>query len=208
MLRGRCEMPWLIILAFSVSSSIDNLGIGISYGIRGIRIAHLSNLIIALICFVFSEAGILFGKWLSVVLPGAMPTLIGALLLFVIGIRIVLLTIPRKNRVSGEESKSIFKNPELADIDKSGDIGFVESVSLGIALSSNAVTNGLSAGLLGFSPHVISLAAAIASYLTVWAGVALGRKMAAIRVGSLHAGQLGTMISGVILVVIAVHSLF
>ncbi|HAS00579.1 MAG TPA: sporulation membrane protein YtaF, partial [Brevibacillus sp.] len=31
-------MNWLLILGFAVSSSLDNLGVGISYGIRNIRI--------------------------------------------------------------------------------------------------------------------------------------------------------------------------
>ncbi|WP_163854722.1 sporulation membrane protein YtaF [Paenibacillus elgii] len=210
-------MTWLLIVGFAVSSSLDNLGAGISYGIRRIRVGVLSNLIIAMICFTFSESGILFGQWLSEVLPGILPVLISAFIMMVIGLRIVLLAIPRKQSTPPEEKgdqsdasslKDLLQHPEKADKDKSGSIGVGESVVLGIALSANAVTNGLSAGLMGLSPLAISLTAAQGSFITIWIGVVIGRKVAGVRIGSFTLGQFGTLISGVILLMIACNSLF
>ncbi|MCR8631784.1 sporulation membrane protein YtaF [Paenibacillus radicis (ex Xue et al. 2023)] len=210
-------MAWFLILGFAVSSSLDNLGVGISYGIREIRIRFLSNLVMAIICFLFSEIGILGGQWLSNVLPGIFPVLVGAFLLFIIGIRIILLAVPRKKKIpltndlGRSESKSlkgILQNPETADSDKSGEIGIGEALILGVALSANAVTNGLGAGLLGLSPLAISLTAAIGSFITVWFGVAVGRKVAGIHIGSFNLGQFGTMLSGIILLLIACNSFF
>ncbi|EKN68096.1 hypothetical protein BAZO_06269 [Schinkia azotoformans LMG 9581] len=77
-------MNWLIILAFAVSSSIDNLGVGISYGIRKIQIRMGPNILIAVICFLMSMAGISFGLWLSNILPGMLPMIFGAFLLFLL----------------------------------------------------------------------------------------------------------------------------
>ncbi len=57
-------MTWLIILAFTLSSSIDNLGVGLSYGIRKIHVSFGKNLLIAIICFVMSMGGITLGVWL------------------------------------------------------------------------------------------------------------------------------------------------
>lgn len=210
-------MSWLIILAFAVSSSIDNLGVGISYGIRKIRIRLSANLLIALICFLMSGAGITFGLWLSKVLPGMFPVIIGAFLLIIIGIRIMLLAVPRKNDDSNRKNdydqplnsiEGILKNPELADKDKSGDISWWEAGVLGVALSANALTNGLGAGLLGFSALAISLTAAIGSFISVWAGVKLGAKLADVRIGKFTLGQFGTLLSGVIILVIAINSFF
>jgi hypothetical protein len=48
--KGEYKMEWLFILGFALSSSIDNFGVGISYGVRKIRIRWLSNLLIAAIC--------------------------------------------------------------------------------------------------------------------------------------------------------------
>lgn len=210
--------PWLLILGFAISSSVDNLGVGICYGIRNIRVGILSNLLIAVICLLFSEAGILFGNWISTVLPGILPVVVGSFLLFIIGVRIILLTLPRKNQPSNklvcdnEQQtriiKEILDNPEIADADKSGEIGVGEAFILGIALSANALTNGLGAGLLGLSPHAISITAAIGSFLSIWAGVSLGHRVADVRIGSFTLGESSTILSGIILLAIAAHTLF
>lgn len=209
-------MHGLIILGLAVSSSIDNLGVGISYGIRGIKLHPSKNALIAIICFVFSIAGIYFGQWISQLVPGVLPTLLGAFLLLVIGIRIMLLARPRKMEENKAESETtagtggldgMLRNPEKADLDRSGDIGWGEAVLLGAALSANALTNGLGAGLMGLSPLAISLTAAVGSFVTLWLGSTVGRKAAHIRIGSFSIGQFGTLISGVLLLVVAANAL-
>lgn len=206
-------MKWLIILAFTFSSSIDNLGVGLSYGVRKINVAFGKNLLIAIICFLMSMGGITFGVWLSTILPGMLPVIIGALLLFIIGIRIILLAKPQNEMDSNNEMQPknvqvILRNPEEAHFKKSGEIGWGESVLLGVALSANALTNGVGAGLLGLSPLIISITAAIGSFITVWMGVKLGSKVADVRVGTFTVGQFGTIISGVILLIIAFLAFF
>lgn len=76
-----------------------------------------------------------------------------------------------------------------------------------MALSANALTNGLSAGLIGLSPVVISLTAAIGSFLMVWLGVAIGGKLSQIRIGPFTIGQFSTVLSGVIILWIGIHAL-
>lgn len=201
---------WLIIVALTFSSSIDNLGVGLSYGIRHIRIKLFSNLVIASICFLFSVCGIYSGMWISKILPGIFPVVLGAFILIIIGIRIMLLAVPRKNQSTNEGDKaepgsikSVMKDPARADLDSSKNIGFLESIVLGIALSANALTNGVGAGLLGFSPLLISVLAAIGSFVCVWAGVVLGIKLAHVRIGKFTVGQFGTLISGILLLLVA-----
>lgn len=209
-------MAWLLILGLAVSSSIDNLGVGMSYGIRKIKISHAANMMIAFICFLFSYIGIYFGKWISVILPGFLPVLLGAFILSVIGIRIILLAVPRKTQetacvdVSSKKEgrfSGLLKNPEAADADGSGEIGMLESMVLGVAVSANALTNGLSAGLIGLSPAAISITAAVGSFLTIWMGCMLGKKAASLRIGSFHVGQFSTVLSGAIILIIAINTL-
>ncbi|MDD1504666.1 sporulation membrane protein YtaF [Lysinibacillus sp. CNPSo 3705] len=208
-------VTWLIILAFTFSSSIDNLGVGLSYGIRKINVRFDKNILISIICFLMSMAGITFGVWLSKILPGMLPVVIGAILLCIIGIRIILLAKPRKQETSkvnknnaNNNVQDILRNPEEAQFNKSGEIGWGEAVLLGIALAANALTNGVGAGLLGLSPLVISILAAIGSFITVWLGVKLGSKVADVRIGSFTVGQFGTIISGVMLIIIAFAAFF
>lgn len=128
--------------------------------------------------------------------------------------RIVLLTNPGKRKkvqLEKDTSLNIFDkyliSPEKADLDHSGDIGFFEAIVLGIAVSMNALTNGLGAGLIGLSPMAISISAAVFSFLAIWLGVPLGKKVANVRIGSWTLGQFSTILSGVILLIIALHAL-
>ncbi|MDP1512664.1 sporulation membrane protein YtaF [Paenibacillus ottowii] len=213
-------VTWILIFGLAVLSSLDNLGVGISYGIRRIRINHVSNLIIAVICFILSMPGIISGQWLAEVLPGILPVLIGTLLLFIVGARIILLAVPRKKQKPSQNSEEageaassgsleeVLQNPETVDKDKSSSIGTLEAAVLGIALAANAVTNGIGAGMMGLSPIAISLTAAGGSYITVWLGVTLGKKMLSIRIGSFTLRQFSTLLSGIIIILIACKSLF
>ncbi|MFE0558574.1 manganese efflux pump [Paenibacillus sp. NPDC058910] len=181
---------WIIVALLTLSSSIDNLGAGLAYGIRNIRIPFITNMGIALIGFIFSMAGIYFGLWLSSILPGVLPAVLGAIFLFLIGLRIVLL------------AKST-NDPNITS-----SIGIGEAIMLGIALSANALTNGVGAGLLGFPPLGISLLAAAGSLICVWGGTALGLRLKNIRIGSYSLGQFGTVISGVLLVAVGISIFF
>src|SRR5699024_3724612 len=91
-------MNLMIIIALTISSSIDNLGVGISYGLRKVHIDVIKNLLIAVICFCMSVSGITFGRWIATILPGVVPVVVGAFLLLIIGIRIMLLSRPARKK--------------------------------------------------------------------------------------------------------------
>ncbi len=201
----------LTVLGFALSSSIDNFGVGVTYGVSNIKIGFISNFLIAVIAFCFSIVGILFGKYVSKVMPGTISTVVAALLVFIIGVRIILITLTAKRkseRLALKKRRSLgtyLDEPMEADKDKSGEIGTLEALVLGMAVSMNALTNGLGAGLMGLSPIAVSSASAIFSFLAIWWGVSLGVRVANIRVGSMTLGQFSTLISGGILLLIAIH---
>ncbi|MQR85525.1 sporulation membrane protein YtaF [Bacillus megaterium] len=193
-------MEWLFILGFALSSSIDNFGVGISYGVRKVRIKWLSNLLIAAICFLFSMVGITFGRWISTILPGVFHVIVAVVLLTLIGVRIILLVVSQRNNGSDELDSSGQENVRC--------IGWIESSVLGVALSANALTNGLGAGLLGLSPLAISLTSAFGSFITVWIGVMVGGKAANVHIGKFTLSQFGTLISGVTILIVAFTQIF
>lgn len=193
-------MEWLFILGFALSSSIDNFGIGISYGVRKVRIKWLSNLLIAAICFLFSMVGITFGRWISTILPGVFHVIVAVVLLTLIGIRIILLVGSQRNN-------------GIDQLDSTGQVkvhstGWIESSVLGVALSANALTNGLGAGLLGLSPLAISLTSAFGSFITVWLGGMVGQKAANVQNGKFTLSQCGTLISGITILIVAFTQIF
>ncbi|BCP54554.1 hypothetical protein K32_31710 [Kaistia sp. 32K] len=201
-------MDWFFIIALAAASSIDNFAVGLSYGVRGIRIHLGSNLIIAGVCFVLSLAGILFGKWIGDVLPGSTPDIVGSVLLFVIGVRILLLVLPRKTPApttkpaTGLRRLSDWLSRAIA-VD-GGKIGPVEALILGIALSANALANAVGAGLLQMPLLAIALSASVGSLLTISLGVALGLRATKISIGRFDLARFGTLLSGLILVCLAV----
>ncbi len=204
-------MNWFFVIALAISSSIDNLAVGVSYGVRDIRIPLAANLLIAAICFIFSELGILLGQSIATLLPGKLPDLVGAILLLLIGLRILLLALPRQSRRQEPDRpatgwRGLLRQAETLMAGEAGEIGITESIILGIALSANALTNALGAGLLGMPPFAISLAAAIGSFVTVAVGVALGFRLAHIRIGEHSIGRFGTFISGIVLIGLAVKT--
>ncbi|MFE0563956.1 manganese efflux pump [Priestia megaterium] len=193
-------MEWLFILGFALSSSIDNFGVGISYGVRKVRIKWLSNLLIAAICFLFSMVGITFGRWISTILPGVFHVIVAVVLLTLIGIRIILL-------VGSQRNDGIDQLDSTGQV-KVRSIGWIESSVLGVALSANALTNGLGAGLLWLSPLAISLTSAFGSFITVWLGVMVGQKAANVQIGKFTLSQCGTLISGITILIVAFTQIF
>ncbi|MED4265142.1 manganese efflux pump [Priestia megaterium] len=198
--KGEYKMEWLFILGFALSSSIDNFGVGISYGVRKVRIKWLSNLLIAAICFLFSMVGIMFGRWVSTILPGVFHVIVAVVLLTLIGIRIILLVGSQRNNGSDELDSSGQENVRY--------IGWIESSVLGVALSANALTNGLGAGLLGLSPLAISLTSAFGSFITIWLGAMVGKKAANVQIGKFTLSQFGTLISGMTILIVAFTQIF
>ena len=207
---------WLLVLGFAISSSIDNFGVGVSYGVTKIRIGLRANLLIAIIAFVFSVTGIYFGGYISKIMPGTLSTVVAALFVLIIGVRIILITLTAKRKASQSQAESkpeskrftsYVDEPERADKDKSGEISITEALVLGVAVSMNALTNGLGAGLMKLSPMYVSTAAALFSFIAIWSGVKLGERVAHIRIGRFNLGQFSTMISGAILLLIAAHML-
>lgn len=146
-------MTWLTILAFAIASSIDNLGVGMSYGLQKVEIQMRQNFLMAVICFLLSMGGIYAGIWVFTIIPGMLPIILGAILLFIIGIRIILLSKPQEESVPETGLKGLFKNPEEAKGYAGHEIGWLKSIVLGIALSANALTNGIGAGLTFIISH-------------------------------------------------------
>lgn len=100
-------MDLLYIVGLSIASSIDNFAVGTSYGLSGIRIGTIANLIIAFICFVLSCAGGYFGAAIVRVIPTGVPSLLGALALLVVGIRVLVLVLRRGDPSQGAEPHAV-----------------------------------------------------------------------------------------------------
>ncbi len=207
-----------IVLAISISiaANLDNLGVGIAYGIEKIKISHGANFVIAFISFAATWLSARAGAAIGVYLRPEMARGIGAGLLMAIGLWVLVQPIASAIRsrkpvvdlqVLGTKiyigPSEIIAHPERADIDKSRDTSFWEAILLGIALSINAMAGGFDAGIVGISATVESVMVGIVSFITILGGHKIGRSY-----GAVHLGRFATLISGTLLMLIGVHQFF
>ncbi|WP_280769882.1 sporulation membrane protein YtaF [Salipaludibacillus daqingensis] len=160
----------LFVLAFAVS--LDSFGVGVTYGLRKMRLPLLSVVFI-MSC---SAIAILFAMWIggeisSFMTPSSAETL-GGIILIGIGV-FALYQVYRqpkkaiKHRIQERmlmnlEIKrlgiviNVLKKPMEADLDDSGSITGNEALLLGVALSLDAFGAGMGAAFLGVSPWLLA----------------------------------------------------
>ncbi len=76
----------IIILLLALSCNLDNIAIGISYGIRNIRLPWLSNLLIAFLTGTGTWLFIVFGQKIVTVLSPKIAVLSASLILIAMGL--------------------------------------------------------------------------------------------------------------------------
>ncbi|TJY39697.1 sporulation membrane protein YtaF [Cohnella pontilimi] len=188
----------LLFLSFAVS--IDGFGVGITYGVRKIKIPAGSVLIISacsgLVIFVSMLVGKLLMAWMSP--HGASAA--GAVILIGIGLWTFIQFIRNgeaESRNTGKKEVAdapstvlrleirqlgiiiqILRTPSAADVDRSGIITTGEALLLGAALSLDAFGAGIGAGLIGFPPIITAVVIMAASGSFLWTGTQVGFRVA------------------------------
>jgi putative sporulation protein YtaF len=183
----------LVMLAAAVS--LDSFGVGFAYGTRRIKIPLISLLFIAacsgVSILIAMSVGSAFSMWLS---PDV-AELLGAIILIGLGCWAVYAAYrPKKERrPSVKQTKMdftirlfgfvihILREPESADIDRSGTVTGKEALLLGLALSLDAFGAGIGAALMGLSPLGLATCTAILSALFVTLGMTFGYRTARLK---------------------------
>ncbi|MDT2045225.1 sporulation membrane protein YtaF [Priestia aryabhattai] len=178
----------LILVAFAVS--LDSFSVGLTYGLRKLKIPFKSILIIAC-CSAFTLTLAMFvGKMITHLFSPAALDTIGGIIFVLLGMWILYQFFrPEDEETAKLEEKIIFKveiksiglvinilkKPTTADLDKSGSITGVEALILGIALSLDAFGAGIAAALLGYSPIILAIAVAAMSFIFLTLGIQIGK---------------------------------
>jgi len=204
------------IIFLGIAANIDNLGIGVAYGIRSIKIPFIANLVIAIMSGIATFLTCYAGHLLEFVIPTYFCNILGGGIVILVGFYMIISFVARKkpdtesntsnetNECTDEEANTnillyIIKHPEKADIDYSGQISVAESILLGIALSINALATGFGAGMTGLSVIGMTLSVVLFSLITIFIGVRTGKKYF-----SRFIGDKGNVIAGLILVIIGI----
>ena len=148
---------------------MDALGIGISYGLRGIRVLWKARLVICGISMVVTGAAVGLGSVLLQVIPAPAAKLIGCGMLLALGASIIIQGFRKRKE---EDSFS-------CDFDRSKTIETAEALYLGVALSIDSFGAGVSSAVSGMNSVLVPILAGLVQMLFLWGGGFLGKKAAA-----------------------------
>jgi putative sporulation protein YtaF len=208
-------MHILSIVFLGIAANLDNLGIGLSYGLRKIKIPFASNLVIAVLSGLAALITGFAGRLLSHVLPEYLCNTIGGSIVGAVGVWVVAsgFFVKRNLKSNSTSAKAInnkqgrtldiIRQPEKADIDYSGHISIKESILLGIALAVNCLATGLGAGMTGVSVIGMTASIMLFSLITIFLGTTIGK-----RCFSGVLGDKATVLAGVLLIVIGIYEIF
>lgn len=183
----------LSLLALALAVSLDSFGVGLTYGLRKMKLPIRSLLLIAGCSATSILIAMVFGNIIQTYLSPTVSEMIGGIILILIGAWATYQAVrPAENQEITKEDKiilnfeikvlgvviRILRKPMTADLDHSGTITGREAILLGIALSLDAFGAGIGAALIGFSPFLMALSVALMSALFVSLGMKSGRKFA------------------------------
>ncbi len=206
-----------LLLAFS--SSIDSLGIGITYGIKNTKISHMGKIILFIISFSISILSILLGNLIKNIFSDFITKLIGSVILIGMGIFVCFQSIHKSNKTKSQELSTckrdekiysffikflgitikIIKNPTSSDLDDSNTIDSKEALFLGFALSLDCLCIGACGSIIGISSFIFPLFISIFQLTFLSLGNILGKKLHKF---STLPNNIWSIISGVLLILI------
>lgn len=212
-------MHILSILLFVISASLDNLVVGIAYGIRKLKISLLSNLLIAFISCAGTLLSMLVGKLIGYFMSPHNANIIGSILLAILGLWFIISSLKKstlkkeefdivtsqkkQNKIEYYNCGELLESPEKADIDNSGNIDLKEALTLGLALALNNMGLGIGASIAGLSITLTSLLTFLFSFLTIPIGYYVGKNFL-----SKILENKADMISGIIIILLAIYEFF
>lgn len=182
-------------LVLALSSSIDSLGIGITYGIKNTRISCLAKVVLFTISFLISIVSVWFGDFIKNIFSDLVTKIVGNLILLCMGF-FLLVQAFKKDKLNSSvcscnyEEKiysffidflgvtiKIIKNPTFSDLDSSNSIDAKEALFLGFALSLDCFCIGVGASILGVSSFLFPLFISVFQLAFLSFGNFLGQKL-------------------------------
>jgi putative sporulation protein YtaF len=206
------------ILLLSLSSNLDNVGVGVSYGVRKINISFGSNLLIALVTSGGTFLSILLGQGIYHFISPQMAGWLGGGIIVAAGVWVLFQDkiMPRgkerreEKRPAGQAAAAghgfrpivaILNHPIIPDRDFSGHIGLKEAATLALGLTMNNIPNGVGAGMLGCGIVLMTGCVFLLSIMTIWAGVTAGH------FGFKWLGRFTGVVSGLILISVGLYEI-
>lgn len=188
-------MQWITIVILGIAANLDNLGVGLAYGMTKTKIPLFSNFIIAAVSMVVTFVSVIAGSTLTLYISVFTANLLGSLLLCLVGLWMLL---PQDSNY-----KSPVENPKLIDTDGNKIVSFREAITLGFVLSANCLATGIGIGANGISVLWTVLSVGGFSLLTIGSSSYFG-----ILLSKTFIGKYPSKIAGGLLLFIGIFEVF
>jgi putative sporulation protein YtaF len=195
----------LSALLFSLSSNLDNLVVGIAYGIKKIKIGIIANLIIAVVTSTGTFLSMSVGAYISKFLPLSVANGLGAVVIIILGMYFVTQSIIKLvNNIKSKELAlknitDMIEYAEKSDLDSSGDINMKEALIVALGLTFNNLGTGVAASITGVSIQFTVISTFIFSILLIILGEAVGN-----HVFGKFWGKYAPLFSGILLIILGI----
>lgn len=181
-------------ILFSFSANIDNIAIGISYGIKKIHICIYKNIVIALFTSFFTFLSMYLGNYIAILLSENIANILGPIVLLFIGFySIVSELIKKKNN----NNILVFQDRKI------NVLSFKELTTLTFMLSINNIAVGIAASVAGINMLVATISTFLFSLFLLYIGNIIGLKA----LNNKFIEKYSCFISSFILIIIAIIQL-
>lgn len=195
----------LTTILLAISSSIDSLGIGITYGVKNTEISFKGKLVIFFISFIITLISLYFGSIIKTILPSYVSDYLGSFIFIIIGIFIcfgalrnnkeiksndienILDTTKMKNNESVKTysffikflgiTVKIIKDATSSDLDNSKKIDSKEALFLSIVLSIDSICVGIGGGIIDLNNYIFPILIGVFQLFFLSLGTFLGKKI-------------------------------
>jgi putative sporulation protein YtaF len=195
----------LSALLFSLSSNLDNVVVGIAYGIKKIRIGIFANLIIAFITSTGTFLSMSVGAYISKFLPHSVANSLGAGVIIILGVYFVtqsiikLINNTKSKELALKNITDMIEYAEKSDLDNSGNINIKEALLVAFGLTFNNLGTGVAASITGVSIQFTVISTFILSIFTIISGEAVGKQV----LGKFF-GKYAPLFSGILLIMLGI----
>lgn len=187
-------MSFLLVFILALAVSLDGLVVGITYGLKQIKIGLLSLSIISFASGLTIFLSMNLGKLLLRFISPLWAEKIGGMMLLAIGVYLFYHSLVEFMYIESQGDNSlkeictfkikslgliisILQEPIKADLDYSGVISSKEAVFLGIALALDAFGAGIAAAMTGYDVFMTPLLVVIFKFIFLTGGMYMGQKI-------------------------------
>ncbi|MFW6295829.1 MAG: manganese efflux pump [Halothece sp.] len=180
-------------LLLSLSTNIDNLAVGMAYGIKRLAIGFSANIVIALLSGMSTFFSMSLGDWIHSFLSRTIAHQLGSGILIIIG----FFTVWQFLKTNFNKSE---QTEEILNLRSHKGMGLREALFLGMALTITNLGTGIGAGIAELDLVLTSCFSFGSSLLMIGGGAFLGQVLTA-----KFSGSRLELVSGILLICLGIY---